>query len=127
MPSVAEAANYLPAFRTRFPEFTTTAYPDAVVILALSDAITIFGACETAFLYLAAHLLSIRGEAGVTVAAVDGGFGEVQSESIGSKSVSYKSMADKGRDTFYTTTAYGRQFLVFRAACGPRAFSVRVY
>ena len=23
--------------------------------------------------------------------------------------------------------AYGRQFLVFRAACGPRSFSVRVY
>ena len=127
MASISEAANYLPAFRARFPEFTVADYPDATVILALEDAIAIFGACERAFLYLAAHLLTLRGEGGGAVSGTDGGFGEVQSESIGSKSVTYKTMADKGKDTFFTSTAYGRQFLAFRNACVPRAFHVRVY
>lgn len=126
MASVAEAATYLPAFREEFPEFTVQLYPDAVVTRALKNAILVAGACEQAMLYLAAHFLALKGT-DPGVAGVDGGFGEVQSESIGAKSVSYKTMADKGKDTYYATTPYGRQFLVLRAACVPRVFSVRVY
>lgn len=122
---MATAAELLPDFRLRFTEFA--AETDDKILLYLGDALDIFSACPTATLYLAAHLLALDTEYGTGIKGVDGGLGEVQSESIGPKSVSYKTQAAKESDTFYTSTPYGRRYLMEREACKARKFHVRVY
>jgi len=117
----------LPLFRTRFPEFD--AQSDARIEAYLGDALLIHALCETAVLYLTAHLLTldIESGAGSTGASSDGGDGEVVSESAGGVSASFKSQADKGKDVFYMSTAYGRRYIALRNACPGYAFSVRVH
>ena len=122
---MSTAADLLPSFRVRFPEFSGET--DDRVILYLADALQIFSTCQPATLYLAAHLLALDTDYGPGGQGVDGGMGEIQSESIGPKSVSYKTQAAKESDTFYTTTPYGRRFLMEREACVARKFHVRVY
>ena len=116
----------LPLFRTRFPEFITQL--DARLEMYLGDAIQIHSLCETATLYLAAHLLSldIESGAGSTGASSDGGDGEITSESAGGVSASFNSQADKGKDVFYMSTAYGRRYIALRNACPGYRFSVRI-
>lgn len=120
------AEELLPAFRTRFPEFI--AQTDARIEAYLGDALLIFTLCETAVLYLAAHLLTldIESGSGSTGASSDGGDGEVTSESAGGVSASYKSQAAKEKDVFYMSTVYGRRYVTLRNACPGYRFSVRI-
>ena len=117
----------LPLFRIRFPEFITQI--DARLEMYLADALLIHALCETATLYLAAHLLTVDMDSGAssTGASVDGGDGEVTSESAGGVSASFKSQADKGKDVFYMSTSYGRRYVALRNACPGYKFSVRCY
>ena len=114
-------------FRSKFPEFDSTS--DATVESAINDALQMFNLCDLPALYLTAHILTIAADSGMgsSGADVDGGDGETVSESVGGVSASFKSMADKGSDTFYSTTIYGRMFLSMRQTSPGRAFSVRVY
>lgn len=115
------AAELLPLFRTRYPEFASVS--DDEVLIQLGDALCIAGSCGTsAILALAAHLLVL--DKNQDDDTIDGGNGETTSESVGSVSVSMKSQADTGEEAFYTSTKYGRRYLILRRAC--RAFSVRV-
>ena len=117
----------LSLFRTRFPEFDTQS--DARIELYLNDALLIHSLCETAVLYLTAHLLTldIESGAGSSGASPDGGDGEVVSEGAGGVSGSFKSQADKGKDVFYMITTYGRRYIALRNACPGYAFSVRIH
>lgn len=116
----------LPLFRTRFPEFITQ--PDSRLLMYLGDALHIHALCETAVLYLASHLLTIDNDtgAGSIGASMDGGDGEVLSESAGEVSASYKSQSAKEKDVFYMSTAYGRRYVALRNACPGYKFSVRI-
>ena len=120
------AETLLPLFRARFPEFE--AQMDAMLTMILTDAMAIFALSSSATLYLAAHLmaLDIESELGSTGASVDGGDGEIVSDSAGGKAGSFKPMADKGRDTFFTTTPYGRRYITLRNACPCYRISVRI-
>lgn len=113
----------LAGFRARFPEFDAVA--DDRVILFIDDALEIHAQCEKATLYLAAHLLASAPQEGV-IASDDGGSGEVSSMSNGGESISYKTQANTGAETFFTTTSYGRTFLTMERRCAGRRFSVRV-
>jgi len=114
----------LAEFRIRFPEFASV--PDATVELYIGDALAIFCGCCKAVVFLTAHLCALaQDQDGVD--GIDGGMGEVASEKIGQKTVTYKTQAGKAADTFYTTTKYGRLFIQFRNKCASRAFTARVY
>ena len=114
-------------FRARFPEFDDVA--DSVVLVAIDEALHIFALCDLPVIWLTAHLLAIDSDSGAGSggASVDGGEGETTSESVGGVSASFKTQADKGSDTFYTSTAYGRRFLALRKTTPGYAFSVRVH
>lgn len=114
----------LAAFRARFPEFSGLS--DAIVTLCLEDALCIFRLCDRAVLQLAAHLCALDiDQPGNT--GIDSGLGEITSEKVGQKAVTYKTQAGKEADVFYTTTKYGRMFLQLRNKCTGRAFTIRVF
>ena len=114
-------------FRILFPEFDGTS--DAQLEIYYDQTNTIFNACNNAQLYLAAHLIALdqASGAGSSGAVPDGGNGEHTSEKVGEVQVNMKTMADTGKDTYFTTTPYGRRYLIFRNACPAYAFSGRVY
>lgn len=111
-------------FRARFPEFS--AIDDAQVDVYIGDALCIFRLCERAVVHLAAHLCALAQDQS-SVTGIDGGLGEVESERIGKKAVTYKTQAKDNKDVYYTSTKYGRAFIQFRNKCPSRAFTVRVY
>ena len=116
------------SFRTRFPEFPATAttpddpllapeegraYSDDEVEAMIGVAQNLYNLSDVAVEYLAAHLLVVN-DPGDDALVVDRGAGEETSR--GRDNSSYKPMADKGQDVFYTTTKYGRTFLALRRA-----------
>jgi hypothetical protein len=111
----------LPLFNTRFPEFS--AVSSARITMYLNDALEIYALSATAVVYLAAHLLTLDNDsgAGSIGASLDGGEGEVQVESAGRVSATFITQARTGKESFFTTTAYGRKYLTFR-----KRFSVRI-
>ena len=118
------------SFRTRFVEFDAAAVSDPLLNLYLEEALDVFDLCPRAVIFLAAHLIVLDQVSGVGVsggASVDGGDGELISDKVGSVSGTYRSMADKGKDTFYTTSVYGRRYIVLRNACSGYSFTVRVF
>ena len=121
----------LAKFRALFPEFDFLS--DAVVLIYLESAGEIFGACSTAQLWLAAHLIALDqanqvGQVGDgSGASIDGGNGEINMEKVGELQVSLKTMADRGLDTYYTTTPYGRRYLAYRAVCPTYVYSPRTF
>ena len=113
-------------FRIRFPEFSDPVeYPDARIQLFLDDATCFIGTDEArwcgkydlAHCYLAAHLLTkgTATEAGDTSSTS----GPISSKSAGGVSVT-RAVTSKDRsdsDEFYSSTAYGQQFLNIRNTC----------
>lgn len=122
------AAELLIVFREQFPEFD--AKTDGEITLLLDNAILIHAICEMATVYLTGHLCVVNTESGLggTGGSVDGGGSrETASESAKSVSASFKSMAQDGTDdSFYTSTPYGRMYIILRNACPGKRFSVRV-
>lgn len=122
------AEQLLSVFREQFPEFDSKSDDD--VILSLGNALLIHAICGMATVYLAAHLCTINAESGVggSGGAVDGGgVREKTSESAKTISASFAKLAKDGTDdSFYTSTPYGRMYLVLRNNCPGRKFSVRV-
>lgn len=107
-------------FRGEFPELA--AQDDAAVEQAIKSAQAIHSLRPLATLYCAAHLLVA--DDGVT--QPDGGHGEVTGESVGQLSSSYMAQAERGRESFFTTTSYGRRFLVLEQRSA-YPVSIRVY
>jgi hypothetical protein len=119
------ASDVLTDFRIRFPEFV--AVPDATINLYIADALEIFCLRTSCASYLAAHLYVLDQDSGAggSGGSVDGGEGEVLSESAGGVSSSFKGQADNGNDSFYTVTPYGRKYLACRNSTPGYIFSVR--
>ena len=110
-----------PKFRERFPEFGWCG--DSAIETMLELAGEMHSLSETATLYLAGHLIKLDREEGRN--GVDEGAGVVTNESIGPKTVQYKTQAERESDVFFERTPYGRMFLVLEKRA--TAFSVRVY
>ena len=125
--TISSAAELMVLFRARFPEFDLVA--DSIVLTSIDEALHIFALCDLPVLWLTAHLLTLDADSGIgdTGASVDGGEGETSSESVGSVSASFKTQADKGSDTFYASTSYGRRYLTLRKTTPAYAFTVRCY
>lgn len=113
-------------FRLRFPEFAdNTEFSDPRIQLFLDDASEDIGTDENrwcnkydrAHCYLGAHYLTsgTNTESGDSSAKS----GPVSSKSAGGVSVT-RAVVAKDRsdgDAFYSTTAYGQQFLIIRNSC----------
>lgn len=113
-------------FRLRFPEFVDeTEYPDLRIQLFLDDVVIYIGDEENrwgnkyniAQCYLAAHLLTV----GTNTEAGDNSSkaGPVSSKTAGGVSVTRAVVAKSKSDAdeFYSSTAYGQQFLIIRNSC----------
>ena len=96
-------------FRSRFPEFSTTA--DDVVNVVLGDSALFLSAPAIGQLYAAAHLLAIAAQEN---AVADGGAGVVTDEVLGPLRRTYMTMAGNEREAFWATSAYGRRYLTIR-------------
>lgn len=110
----------LDGFRARFNEFAGTT--DESVELALEEALILHSVVPLATLYAAAHLLKLDAD---TAAGRDRG-GEVSEESAGPLKTKYRTQADTGADSFWTSTSYGRRFLTLEKRTPRHALSVYV-
>lgn len=108
-------------FISEFPEIEAN---EQQVQRVLNLAAEMSVASRNATMYLAAHLLVL--ELIEQDKQVDGGAGEVVREGLGSKSVDYMTMARTNRETFFTRTSYGRQFLILEARSPRYALSISV-
>lgn len=122
------AEQLLPEFRELFPEFSVK--PDDEVLRYLNNALRIHALCGMATVYLAAHLCTLDANSGVGGSGgnVDGGGSrETVSETAKSISASFAKLSKDGTDdAFYTSTPYGRMYIVLRNNCPGRKFSIRV-
>ena len=106
-------------FRTRFGEFSDAAvYPDALIQNALTVAKSISVVSVEGFKYLTAHLVIVMKEE--ETGAMDGGSGEVSSESSSAQSMSYMTMAEESREVFFTRSSYGRTFMLLESRAPSR-------
>ena len=108
-------------FKAKFPEIRGNS--DATIASFIAEACEISSVSRSAILYLTAHLIIIDKE---EYGGIDGGSGEVSTESIGGKSLSYKTGSESERDTFFTRTKYGRKFLMFEKRSPKRTFGVYI-
>ena len=91
-------------FRSAFSEFDALA--DAAVESLIARAYRLMEAGPRAALACAAHLAALDADA---TGQPDGGSGEVLSELEGPKNTTYRTMAEVGRETWFTQTKYGRE------------------
>jgi len=110
----------LAEFREAFPELS--ARPDDAVVRALQVAQAIHCLRHIATLYCAAHLLVVADD----IIQPDGGQAEATERGMGQLTTKYQAQAERGRESFFTTSSYGRQFLTLERRSS-YAMSVRVY
>lgn len=113
--------------RVRYPEFTATAHPDAIVEDCIEEALLIHSYRERATMAVAAHFLALRSE---ETGKPDGGAGVVVSEGIGPQRVTYANQATDAKGkinrSFFATTPYGRSFLTLEGRGSRPAISAFV-
>ena len=105
------------------------ALPDDTLSLAASVAVEIGGsASRNALLWLTAHVASLMTSGDGSVLSGSGGSaGEIQSEAVGPISVTYKTQAESGQGVWFTSTRYGRIYLMLCAVNPNRVMSTRIY
>lgn len=119
---MAAAEFSLSDFRSQFPELDDKT--DAEINRAAGVAVALASNSDLELLYCTAHIAVLDAERQSTP---DGGSGEVMSEStMGARSVAYRTQASNGRETFYSTTLYGRTLLMLVKA-NPASALPRVY
>ena len=111
-------------FRGRFPEFSESRFSGPVVDRAIKTAYLITDVTHEATGYCIAHLLSTM-EA--HAAEMDGGAGEITSETTGPRMQSFMTQAEKGREVFFTTTPYGRTCLTLEKRSPRRGIAAFYY
>ena len=94
----------LAEFRRRFSEFDKT--DDVEIEFALEEAKMLHNVRPLATLLACAHLLKISEGDPL------GSTGEIRHSQAGSAIVSYAVQAERGREAFWTSTTYGRRFLM---------------
>ena len=110
-------------FRASFPEFSESGYPDLLVERWIGVARRIHDLSTDGVGFVTAHLLALDRQ---DTSTPDGGRGEVTGESLGPKSLQYRTQADSGREVFFTRTSYGRLFLTLEKRTPARVISARI-
>ena len=110
-------------FKARFPELIGD-LPDTKLTSYISMACELFSSSKTGILYLTAHLVVLERHEGGD--QMDGGSGEITSETMNRKVLQYRTMAENDRDVFYTRTIYGRMFLAFEKRSPSRTLGMFV-
>ena len=110
-------------FDVRFPELAGISADEKTMYI--EDALTVHNLTDRAALYLAAHLYTLDRDQ--PNGGIDDGLGEITSDKIGQKSTTVKSVAARSADVLFSTTPYGRKYLLFRQHATGRSFSARIY
>lgn len=110
----------LAEFRATFASHGAT---DETITAAIDVAYSIYALSKRACLHLAAHIIEL---ATAHTGEVDGGAGEVVSETIGQKKTEFQQQAMDAGEAFYTTSKYGRLFLAIKKA-RPSGMGMRVF
>lgn len=108
----------LAAFRAQFPELSEQIHPDAAVERALAEAAQIHSVNDLATLYVTAHLLAQPASAGQR--------GEIVESKVGPATSKYRPQAESGWEAFFTSTSYGRRFLILERRTPRTAIGARV-
>ena len=95
---------------------------DAEIDLAFALAQQIHRYNKQAIHYCTAHLIALYLEQKTSGEKVDGGLGEVIQETLGPQVRLYKSVAGEGNEAFFTTTHWGRNFLILQRRVPERQF-----
>ena len=110
-------------FKARFPGiFADLTEPQIKQFIDIACQIS--NVSYDAIAYLTAHLIVCEIEE--ANGRIDGGSGEVNTETIGKKTVVYKEMAETNREVFFTRTHYGRMFLIIEGRSPKRNFGAFV-
>lgn len=100
------------------------AFTDASIELMMRTAMGISFVTIDAYMFLVTHLLVVfKSEGGFTP---DGGSGEVSSESGAGRAVSYMTLAETNRDTFFSMSYWGRMFLTMEKRSARRTMPIIV-
>ena len=113
--------------RAAFPELFAAGLPeasDALLGRLAATAMEIGAVSQNDAEYLTAHLLTLH-RAGN--AKADGGAGEVSQESVGARSVAYKTQAAEHHEVFFSQSAYGRMHLTLLRTSPRRVMSMRAW
>ena len=107
--------------KAAIPQITSKIPADAARLAELTDeAYELVGQLgRSAVLNCLAHLIELEGESGL-----DGGSGVVKSERLGPKQTTYALQAERGADSWYETTVYGRRVLRLKASSGVGVFGM---
>ena len=110
-------------FKKKFPELAGS-LTDTEITGYITMACELSNSNKTSTLYLIAHLYVLEKNEGGSL--MDGGSGEITSETMNRKMYKYQSMAESERDVFYTRTMYGRVFLAFEKRSPSRTLGMFV-
>ena len=98
-------------FRLIFPEFSQTS--DRAVQVKIDEALEIHNVSERASLFCTAHLLALEA---ARIAGTPILHGERAEERAGPLRATYRTMTEDGqRSAFFTSTPYGREFLILES------------
>lgn len=111
------ASEFRSFFEGSFPDSN---FSDAVVEKAIDLAFAFNAHTQTGVRYAAAHILTVEMQSSVQ----DGGSGEVTLSMLGAKQVQMMPQAESGRESYFTSTHYGRTFLTLEKRNVRRPFAV---
>lgn len=114
------------ALREAYPEFTDSKASDRDIAEAGALAVEMTALSNRAVLAVTAHILALKE---MRTAEADGGAGEVKTQGTGphtNEFVTLASAKERG-DTWFATSAYGREFVMLKRTSPKRLFSVRVF
>ncbi len=106
-------------FRARFPEFPISVIDDATLDLFIEEALTVFAQSTNGILYLTAHFVGLSQDLGINT--TDAGQDEscaaaLNMIKVGDFTFQFKDITANSKDNIFTSTEYGKKFLVFRNA-----------
>lgn len=114
--------------RTKFPEFTVDKYPDHLVEVAIEVAEKVWKFKGTAQQFLTAHFLTVFE---TSTGSADQGNRLIKKTKIGEREIEYAdhkvSTEMPQSDSFYSTSSYGRTYLILRNATPSYVLSARVF
>lgn len=106
-------------FRVRFPEFDEPVIDDATLDLFIEEALTVFAQSTNGILYLTAHFTALMLNLGInTDASGSGGSctAALNMFKVGDITFQFKDITSNSKDNIYTSTEYGKKYLIFRNA-----------
>jgi len=106
-------------FREEFPEFPDSVVSDLRLDSFSENSLNVFSKSTIGILYLTAHFVDLSKKLGINTtnpAEDEECTAALNMFKVGDFTFQFKDITDKSKDNNYTSTPYGRQYLIFRDA-----------